>query len=297
MLGYTVFVVVRFSRLYYLARHESCALLPDSVRASRPGYKRLVAGLSRGVETLKSIAAAAPFLGLAGTSYGILEGFYRLGYTKYSGVGSIAADIGGALVTTAMGLIVAGPAAVSYNVLRTRLEKFESRPSGLLEAVPRSYGLAQTLSLRGRFSGMPAFALIAAPILGILIPLFALILRPPTPVGLPVHVLKISSRDHDLPTIIVSVIATNGSVGSVLYVNSQETSWDELGNTLRRQLEVRPHWVVYVEGEDYASWQDVENVIDVARGLHAEVVLLTAAPRIDSSRRSKAKTRKQARVR
>jgi len=283
MLGYAAFVVVLVSRRYYLARRESCELFPDSIRASQPGHKRLVAKLSRGVETLKSIAWAAPFLGLAGTCYGVLEGFYRLGYQKYGGVGSIVADIGVALVTTAAGLTVAILAALSYNVLRTLLEKFESsRSSALLEAAPLSYGFARTLPLRRRFSGLPAFALIGAPVLALLIPMFALMLRSPISVGLPVHVLKISSRDHDLPPIIISVIATNGSGRPALYVNSKETSWDELGNTLRSQLEVRPHWIVYVEGEDGASWQDVVNVTDVARGLHSEVVLLTATPNTDS---------------
>jgi biopolymer transport protein ExbD len=234
------------------------------------------------VETLKSIAWAAPFLGLAGTCYGMLEGFYRLGYQKYGGIGSIVADIGVALVTTAAGLIVAIPAALSYNVLRTLLEKFEGRSTALLEAAPRSHGLAQMLPLRRRFSGFPGFALIGAPVLALLIPMFALMLRSLIPVGLPVHVLKISSRDHDLPPIIIRVIATNGSGRPFLYVNSKETSWDQLGSTLRSQLEVRPHWIVYVEGENDASWQDVVNVIDVARALHSEVVLLTAVPNTDS---------------
>jgi biopolymer transport protein ExbD len=282
MLGYTAFVVVRFSRRYCLARRESWELFPDSTRASQLGHMRLVAKLSRGVETLKSIALAAPFLGLAGTSYGMLEGFYRLGYQKYGGIGSIVADIGVALVTTAAGLTVAILAALSYNVLRIRLEKFESRSSALLEAELRLYGFAQTLPLLRPFSGFPAFALIGAPVLALLIPMFALMLRSPIPVGLPVHVLKISSPDHDLPPIIISVISTNGSGQPVLYVNSKETSWGELGSTLRSQLEVRPHWIVYVEGEDDASWQDVVNVIDVARALRSEVVLLTATPNTDS---------------
>jgi hypothetical protein len=290
MLGYTAFVVVRFSR-HYLARRESCALLPGSIHASQSGHKRLVAELSRGVRTLKAIAWAAPFLGLAGTCYGILEGFYGLGFHKTFGIGSIVADIGGALVKTSAGLIVAIPAAVSYNVVRICLEKFESGGSSTpFAAAPRSYGFAQTLPLRGRFSGFPAFALIGAPILGILVPMFALMLRPPIPVGLPVHLLKIGASDHDFSPIIISVIATNGSGRCVVYVNSKETPWDELGHTLRSQLEVRPRWLVYVEGGDDVGWADVTKAIDVARGLHAEVVLLTAhPPDIDSSHVREAK--------
>jgi biopolymer transport protein ExbD len=294
MLAYTAFITVRFFRRYFLAHRTPFVLFADCTTSSEQSKKNFVADLSCGLRTLQSIAFAAPFLGLAGTCYGILCLFARGWVLKWWSPVQISV----ALVATAAGLIVAMPAAISYNILRTCLEKFEgSRASTLLEATPRSYGFAQTLPLRERFSRLPAFALIAAPVLGILIPLFALILSPPTPVGLPVQVLKISPRDHDLPPIIISVIATNGSGRAVLYVNSKETSWEELGNTLRSQLKVRSHWVVYVEGEDYASWRDVVNVIDVARGLHAEVVLLTAAPKIDSGHRPKAKATKNARVR
>ena len=292
MLGYTVFVVVRFSRRYYLARRDSGSLFPDPMRVSQPGYERLVAKLSRGLATLKAIASAAPFLGLAGTCYGMLEGFYGLGRQKYGGTGSIVADFGGALVATAAGLIVAIPAAVSYNVLRTRLEKLENRPNTLLEPVPRSYGFAQTLPLRERFSGFPAFALIGASVLGILIPMCILSMGPQIPVGLPVHVLKMGADDHDPPSIIVSVIAANRSGQSVVYVNSKEMPWDELSNALRSQLEVRPRWIVYVEGGDDVAWADLTKAIDVARGLHAEVVLLTATPNVDSSQEHGTKTKR-----
>jgi len=113
--------------------------------------------------------------------------------------------------------------------------------------------------------------------------MFALMLRSPIPAGLPVHLLKIGAGEVDFSPIIISVIATNGSGRPLLYVNSKETPWDELGNTIRGQLEVRPRWIVYVEGGDDVLWAYVAEVIDVARGLHAEVVLLTATPNIGSA--------------
>jgi biopolymer transport protein ExbD len=287
MLVHTVFVTVRFFRRYFLAWGELSSPVPDSTPASQRSKIDLVANLSRGVEMLQSIARTAPFLGLAGTCYGILCLFAR-GYIGWRGgfISELSLEIPVALVATAAGLIVAVPAAISYNILRTCLERFENNHSStLLKATPRSYGFAQTLPLRSRFSGLQAFALIGAPVMALLIPIFVLMLAPAIPVGLPVHILKLSSQDHNLPPLIVSVIATNEGGRSALYVRSKETSWDELGNTLRNQLKVRPHWVVYVEGEDYASWRDVVNVIDVAQGLHAEVVLLTAAPNVGSDDR------------
>jgi hypothetical protein len=291
MLVYTVFIAGRFFRRYFLARGE---FLIDSTPESLRIRKNLVAELSRGVGTLKSIAAAAPFLGLAGTCYGILGGFYGLGRMKYAGLGSLLADIAATLVTTVAGLVVAVPAAVSYNVLRTCLERFESSRSNLLlEAMSRPYGLAQTLPLRRRFSGFPAFALIGAPVLAILIPMFMLLESSRRhPVGLHVHLLKMGVSDHDSGAIVIRVIGTGTSGPSVVFVNSKATPWNELGNTLRSQLEVRPHWIVYVEGGNDVAWQDVANAIDVARGLHAEVVLLPAETKIESSRGRGAKTKK-----
>jgi biopolymer transport protein ExbD len=273
-----------------MARHELRALASDSAGACQRKRKSLIAELSRGISTLKSIASGAPFLGLAGTCYGILGGFYGLGRRGH--VGSFLPDIAATLVTTVAGLVVATPAAVSYNALRTRLERFESRrSSSLLDAAPRSYGFAQTLPLRKRFSGFPAFALIGAPLLGLLVPMGALMLRSllsPSE-GLPVHLLKIDAADHE-PPIIISVVATNGTRRPLVYVNSKETSWEELGNTLRTQLEIRSSRIVYVEGGKDVVWQDVVNAIDVARGLDAEVVLLTITPNIESSYAHGAKT-------
>jgi biopolymer transport protein ExbD len=285
MLGYNIFVVIRFFLCYYSARRQSRALAPDSRCVSRPGQKRLVADLSRGLRTLKAIASAAPFLGLAGTYYGILatlSGGYTAG-ARVSFFALISLEIAGALVATVAGLIVATSAAVSHTVLRTLLEKIvQTRSNPLFQATSRPYGFAQTLPLQKRFSGFPAFALIGAPILALLIPMFALMLRSRVPVGLPVHLLRIGVDDHGASPIIISVIGGKANGVSRVYVNSKETSWAELRSTIRTQLEVRPRWIVYVEADSGASWHDAVYVIDVARGLHAEVVLLTTTPNIGS---------------
>ena len=200
-------------------------------------------------------------------------------------------DIALTLVTTVAGLVVAMPAAVSYNVLRTRLEKFENtRSNPLFDAMPRCYGLAQTLPLQRRFSGLPAFALIAAPILALLIPMFMLLESSRRNlVGLRVHLMKMGARDQDSGAIVIRVIGTGAGGPSVVFVNSKATLWSELGNTIRSQLQVRPHWIVYVEGGDDVAWSDVVNAIDVARGLHAEVVLLTVRPNVYSRQINDAK--------
>lgn len=294
MLVYTVFVTIRFFRRYFLACRELSSL--DFTPAAG-STRNVLAELNRGVGSLRSIASASPFLGLAGTCYGMLEGFYSLGYQKFGGTGSVVADIGVALVSTAAGLIVALTAAISYNVLRTRLEKLESSHSSTRpDAAPRSYGFAQTIPLRSRFSTMPPYALIAAPLLALMIPMFAIMLQEPTPVGLAVHLLKMGAIDHDSDSIVIGVISSSATSLPVVYVNSEEVPWSELGDTLRSQLKLRPHWKVYVAGEDGVAWRDVVNAVDAARGLDAEVVLLTAPPTINSKNLAKEKNNRKLRV-
>ncbi|MGC2476144.1 MAG: hypothetical protein WA485_17530 [Candidatus Sulfotelmatobacter sp.] len=66
MLGYTFFVLIRFLRRGLLARLESRDFKPGSTLNFFQEKKRVVADLSRGLGTLRAIASAAPFLGLAG---------------------------------------------------------------------------------------------------------------------------------------------------------------------------------------------------------------------------------------
>ena len=291
MLAYTALVTVRFFRRYFLARCESLVSFTASTPGSEQSKKSLVADLSRGIGTLQSSAYAAPFLALAGTCYGILCLFSR-GYIGLRGVAAIPSQISVALSATAAGLIVAIPSVIAYNILRTCLEKFENICSStLLEATPRSYGFAQTLPLRRPFSGLPAFALIGAPVLALLIPMFVLFQRFQVPIGLPVHLLR-SGVDHESSPIVVSVIGAGVNSVAAVYVNSKETSWAELRSTIRSQLEVRPRWIVYVEANSDASWYDAVYAMDVARGLRAEVVLLTDTPNLESSQARRAKTKR-----
>ncbi len=100
--------------------------------------------------------------------------------------------------------------------------------------------------------------------------------------GLPVRLLKIGVSDYELSPIVIRVTHADVNGRSKIYVNSKETTWNEFGNTLRAQLKIRPHWIVYVAGEDNVPWADVANAIDLARGAYAKVVLLTARTPIES---------------
>ncbi len=73
---------------------------------------------------LAFIAAGAPFIGLFGTVYGIMDAFIRIGAAKTASLPVVAPAIGEALITTAIGLAAAIPAVFFYNWLDKRVGDF-----------------------------------------------------------------------------------------------------------------------------------------------------------------------------
>jgi biopolymer transport protein TolQ len=75
---------------------------------------------------LAFIAAGAPFIGLFGTVYGIMDAFIRIGAAKTASLPVVAPAIGEALITTAIGLAAAIPAVFFYNWIDRRVVDFVS---------------------------------------------------------------------------------------------------------------------------------------------------------------------------
>ncbi len=87
--------------------------------------------LEKGVTFLATVASAAPFIGLFGTVWGIMNAFHNMGSSKLTTIQAVAPGISEALVATAVGLAAAIPAAVAYNYfavairhMRESMDKF-----------------------------------------------------------------------------------------------------------------------------------------------------------------------------
>jgi len=76
---------------------------------------------------LATIATNAPYIGLFGTVWGIIDAFHGLGATGVASLRAVAPGISEALVTTAAGILVAIPAGVGYNQLTAQLRDFANR--------------------------------------------------------------------------------------------------------------------------------------------------------------------------
>ncbi|HVJ53879.1 MAG TPA: protein TolQ [Aliidongia sp.] len=88
---------------------------------------------------LATVGSTAPFVGLFGTVWGIMNSFESIAATKNTSLAVVAPGIAEALFTTALGLVAAIPAVVGYNKITTdlgryanRLENFASEFSAIL---------------------------------------------------------------------------------------------------------------------------------------------------------------------
>jgi len=73
---------------------------------------------------LATSATTAPFLGLLGTVWGVMDAFGGMAVTGSAMLSAVAPGISGALLTTVVGLLVALPSAIGYNVLSDRIRRF-----------------------------------------------------------------------------------------------------------------------------------------------------------------------------
>ena len=81
-----------------------------------------ITNLKRGLAVLATVGATAPFVGLLGTTMGIVNAFQGMAVSGSGGLASIGGGISEALITTAFGLIVAIPAVWAYNYFTTKID-------------------------------------------------------------------------------------------------------------------------------------------------------------------------------
>ena len=83
--------------------------------------------LEKNMIFLASLGSAAPFVGLFGTVWGIMNSFQAIGITKNTSLAVVAPGIAEALFATALGLIAAIPAVIAYNKISSVFDNYSIR--------------------------------------------------------------------------------------------------------------------------------------------------------------------------
>lgn len=96
-------------------------------RSLQLGISEEVTKLETNMNWLATVASVSPFVGLLGTVWGIMDAFAGLGSAGSASLRAVAPGISEALVTTAIGLFAAIPAAIFYNLYGTSIKEFGTR--------------------------------------------------------------------------------------------------------------------------------------------------------------------------
>ncbi|ALK10294.1 tonB-system energizer ExbB [Blastochloris viridis] len=96
--------------------------------------------ISRGIGSLATIGATAPFVGLFGTVWGIMNSFIGISKAQTTNLAVVAPGIAEALLATALGLIAAIPAVMIYNVFARQIAGYRGVVGDAAAAVLRLAG-------------------------------------------------------------------------------------------------------------------------------------------------------------
>ncbi len=98
------------------------------------GIEKQISKINKGFTFLATVGSTAPFIGLFGTVWGIMNSFQSIAISRNTSLAIVAPGIAEALFATALGLLAAIPAVIAYNkfnndsiVYSRRLENFSKR--------------------------------------------------------------------------------------------------------------------------------------------------------------------------
>ena len=98
------------------------------------GIEKQISKISKGFTFLATVGSTAPFIGLFGTVWGIMNSFQSIAISRNTSLAIVAPGIAEALFATALGLLAAIPAVIAYNkfnndsaIYTQKLENFSKR--------------------------------------------------------------------------------------------------------------------------------------------------------------------------
>ncbi len=106
-------------------------------RAMRSSLRSELHRLEVGLPFLATIGSAAPFIGLFGTVWGIMNSFTSIAQQKDTSLAVVAPGIAEALFATALGLAAAIPAVMAYNMIAVSLGRASNRASGTISELAK----------------------------------------------------------------------------------------------------------------------------------------------------------------
>jgi len=91
------------------------------------GIEKQISKIEKGFTFLATVGSTAPFIGLFGTVWGIMNSFQSIAISRNTSLAIVAPGIAEALFATALGLLAAIPAVVAYNRFTNDSRKYSQK--------------------------------------------------------------------------------------------------------------------------------------------------------------------------
>ena len=91
------------------------------------GIEKQMSKIDKGFTFLATVGSTAPFIGLFGTVWGIMNSFQSIAISRNTSLAIVAPGIAEALFATALGLLAAIPAVVAYNKFNNDSKKYSDK--------------------------------------------------------------------------------------------------------------------------------------------------------------------------
>ena len=91
------------------------------------GIEKQISKIDKGFTFLATVGSTAPFIGLFGTVWGIMNSFQSIAISRNTSLAIVAPGIAEALFATALGLLAAIPAVVAYNRFNSEARKYSQK--------------------------------------------------------------------------------------------------------------------------------------------------------------------------
>ena len=103
------------------------ALLLDQPKLVSIYFERKIKNIEKNFTYLATVGSTAPFIGLFGTVWGIMNSFQSIAISRNTSLAIVAPGIAEALFATALGLLAAIPAVIAYNKFNSDSQRYISR--------------------------------------------------------------------------------------------------------------------------------------------------------------------------
>jgi biopolymer transport protein TolQ len=113
----------------FMIKHKSRSTIAQEriVQALNGSIDKELENIESKLTFLATVGSTAPFIGLFGTVWGIMNSFQSIAISKNTNLAIVAPGIAEALFATALGLLAAIPAVVAYNKFTSDSRKYSTR--------------------------------------------------------------------------------------------------------------------------------------------------------------------------